>query len=332
MERKRLALKVGFFVFIGLVVLAVLMLQFSKGMSFFRPTYKILLHAPNVGGLKMRAAVLMAGVQVGTVSDVRLKPDGKSVTIDLTIYQQYVIYKDAEFRIQQSGFLGDQYVAIKPTKNQGGPFRDLDNAETEEPFDLQEVARSAAGFIRRIDDTAKRLNATIDDVRRVALNDETLSNLSFTVSSMRQAAERAVTAMDEINILFATNGPAIAESTSNIVVFSKDMTRFAEMLNTILATNGEDISVAVKNIQSSSESLKDILQDVEAGKGTAGTLLHNERVAADVAAIANNLSVASSNLNRLGLWRFLWHHEVPPRSNAPSATASSSSPPATRRY
>ena len=332
MDKKRLALKVGFFVFFGIVVLAVLMLQFSKGMSFLRPTYKILLRAPNVGGLKPHATVLMAGVQVGSVSDVRLAPDGKSVTIDLTVYRQYTIYKDAEFRIQQSGFLGDNYIAIKPTKNTGGQFHDMDTAETEEPFDLQEVARSASGFIRRIDETAKRLNAAIDDVRRLALNEETLSNLSVTVGTMRVAAERAVTVMDQIDILFATNGPAIAESTSNIVVFSEDMTRFAGMLNTILTTNGEDISVAVKNIQASSEALKNILQDVEAGKGTAGTLLHNERVAANVAAIASNLSVTTSNLNRLGLWRFLWHHEVPPRSNAPRAAMPSTSRPARPRY
>ena len=35
-------------------------------------------------------------------------------------------------------------------------------------------------------------------------------------------------------------------------------------------------------------------------------------------AIANNLAIASSNLNRLGLWHFLWHRE-PLRTNAPPA-------------
>ena len=105
--------------FIGLVLLAVLLLQFSKGTTFFRPTYDFVLHAGNVGGLKPRAQVLMSGVQVGTVSDMQLAPDGKSVTITLRIYQQYQIYKDARFVIEQSGFLGDQYVAILPTRNEG---------------------------------------------------------------------------------------------------------------------------------------------------------------------------------------------------------------------
>ena len=55
-------------------------------------------------------------MQVGTVSGMQLAPDGKSVTIILRIYQDYQIHKDARFVIEQSGFLGDQYVAIMPTE------------------------------------------------------------------------------------------------------------------------------------------------------------------------------------------------------------------------
>ena len=55
-------------------------------------------------------------------------------------------------------------------------------------------------------------------------------------------------------------------------------------------------------------------------KDLAGTVLQNEQLATNVQAIANNLAVASSNLNRLGLWHFLWHHE-PLRTNAERADA-----------
>jgi hypothetical protein len=99
------------------VLLAVLLIQFSKGTSLFRGTYELRLHAVNVGGLKQRAGVLLAGVQVGSVSDIQLADDGKSVTILLKIYKDYKIYHDARFVIEQSGFLGDQYVSVIPTAN-----------------------------------------------------------------------------------------------------------------------------------------------------------------------------------------------------------------------
>lgn len=318
MDRRRVEWKVGVFVLAGLILLGYLCLQFYKGMSPFRSARSIYLHAPNVGGLKPRAVVLMSGVQIGTVSNIKLAEDGKSVTIELSLYEDRVIYKDAEFVIQQSGFLGDQYVAIKPRKNEGEPIPDGGDAYTTAPFDLQEVARSAASFIQRIDETAQRLNAAIDDVRRYALNESTLSNLSVTVSNLRAASEGALTGIDSLRSIIATNAPAVDQSASNIVAFSDHLKQFSGSLNDVLATNREQFTVAVKNFEAATAALRNILEDVQAGKGTAGTLLHNEQVAADITAIADNLSITTSNLNRLGLWRFLWHKEKP-RANPPPA-------------
>jgi ABC-type transporter Mla subunit MlaD len=41
MEKSRLEIKVGLFVFLGLALLAVLLVQFSKGTSLFRGTYTL---------------------------------------------------------------------------------------------------------------------------------------------------------------------------------------------------------------------------------------------------------------------------------------------------
>src|ERR1035441_1914265 len=157
MDKSRLETKVGLFVFIGLVLLAALLIQFSKGTSLFRGTYELRLHASNVGGLKPRAGVLLAGVQVGSVSDIKLAEDGKSVTILLKVYKDSKIYHDARFVIEQSGFLGDQYVSVIPTSNAPPVLTNSEDVVCQEPFNLQEVARSTSGFIKRIDETAKKL-------------------------------------------------------------------------------------------------------------------------------------------------------------------------------
>jgi len=79
MEKKRLEIKVGLFVFLGLALLGVLLLQFSKSASLWRGTYELHLHAVNVGGIKPRAGVLLAGVQVGSVTDISLDEGGTNV-------------------------------------------------------------------------------------------------------------------------------------------------------------------------------------------------------------------------------------------------------------
>ena len=325
MSKSRLEWKVGLFVFIGLALLAALLLGFSKGLTFFRPTYGIDLRAPNVGGLKTRAAVLMSGVQVGTVSDIRLAPDGRTVLIVLRIFGQYRIHKDAQFNIEQSGLLGDPYVAVVPTKNQKEVFVDGGTAEAEAPFNLQEFTRAASGFIVRIDDTVKKLNDALVNVTRVVLNPESLTNLAVTIANLREVSERARTTVSDLDAIFQTNGPALGVSTSNLMVFSEQMSRFATGLNDLVSTNSPDVHEVVKNLESSSESLKSLLGDVQAGRGLAGDLLKNEQIAANVSQIASNLSITTSNLNRLGLWGILWSHK-PPKKEQPQATKSLAAP------
>ena len=57
-------------------------------------------------------------------------------------------------------------------------------------------------------------------------------------------------------------------------------------------------------------------------KGLAGTVLRNDQLATNVDNIAANLSVTTSNLNRLGLWHFLWHKEIPPGEKDASKSSS----------
>jgi phospholipid/cholesterol/gamma-HCH transport system substrate-binding protein len=327
MDKSRLEIKVGLFVLFGLLLLTAALILFSKGASLFHNTYELRLHASNVGGLKERAGVLLAGVQVGSVSSIRLADDGKSVTILLKIHSQNKIYHDARFVIESSSFLGDQYVSVIPTTNSPPLLKNGDEVNCQEPFNLQEVARSASGFIKRIEDTARKLDDSVTDLRRVVLNEQALTNFSVAVNNMRTFSEQALDAVSNINTLVATNATQVQFAVSNLVFFSQELTALAESARAMLATNGPDITMAVKNIESSTEVLKSLMNDIQSGKGLAGTMFQNEQFSTNVQAIANNLAVASSNMNRLGLWHFLWHKEpAHPAPGNPTATNNPAKP------
>jgi phospholipid/cholesterol/gamma-HCH transport system substrate-binding protein len=311
MDKSRIEIKVGLFVLIGLVLVAVVLIQFSKGASLFRSTYDLRLHAINVGGLKERAGVLLAGVEIGSVSNIKLADDGKSVTIRLSIYNNYKIYPDARFVIERAGFLGDPYVSVIPTKNQGEALTNNASAECEEPFDLQEVARSASGFIQRISDTAKKLDDTVMELQRQVLNAQTMTNFALTVANTRALSEQALGTVHDLNTLIATNTTQVNLAVSNAVFFSQQLNGLAGSANDLLATNGAEINVAVKNVEYSTDVLKKLMDDVQSGKGLAGMLLQSGPLASNVQAIADNLAVTSSNLNRHGLWGILWSHKPP---------------------
>jgi phospholipid/cholesterol/gamma-HCH transport system substrate-binding protein len=317
MKQSHLDRKVGLFVLIGLVLLAALLLQFSKGVTFFSPTYDILLNAASVGGLKPRAQVLMSGVQVGTVADMQLAQDGKSVTITLRIYRRHQIHKDARFVLEQSGFLGDQYVAILPSRNEGATFGQGDRANAEAPLDLQEVARTAAGLLVHIDSAATNINDALNDARRTIFSTRALTNLSATFDNFHNVSERSLAIADNLGALVESNRPGVTVTVSNLLFFSQQLNQSAAALGELVATNTPEIETMVKNLRSSSATLTNLLEGVQAGKGLAGKLLENEEIASNVSQIVYNLSITTSNLNRLGLWSILWQHR-PSQTNEPA--------------
>jgi len=310
-KSSRLEIKVGLFVFIGLTLLAVLIIQFSKGTSLFRGTYALKLHATNVGGLKERASVLLAGVTVGSVDQIELAKDSKSVTITLQVYQEFKIYSDARFVIESAGFLGDQYVSVIPMDNKEPALTNNAEVFCQEPFNLQEVARSTQGFMKRIDETAKKLDASVAALHDQVLNAQTLSNFGESITNMRVFTEQALATVGDIKQIIATNSGQISITMSNAASFSAELTRLGASAQDVLATNSVNVNQATKNIADASATLKHVADDLQAGKGLAGVVLQNPALATNVQVLAANLAVTSSNLNRLGLWGILWAHKTP---------------------
>jgi phospholipid/cholesterol/gamma-HCH transport system substrate-binding protein len=320
MDKSRLEIKVGLFVLIGLALLALLMVQFSKGTSLFRGTYTLKLHAGNIGGLKAKTGVLLAGVQVGTVSEVKLDPSGTNVTIRLEIYKNYTIYHDARFVIESAGFLGDQYVSIIPTTNAPPALQDGDVVQCQPPFNLQEVARGAAGFIARMDATAKKLDDSVADLRARVLNAQTLAEFSTSITNLKLFTEQALDTVQDINTMVNTNGAQVGVAVSNAVLFSSDLIQLSDSAKAVLATNRVNLNQATRDLADSTAILKQLATDVQSGRGLAGTVLQNPQLATNVQAIAANLAITSSNLNRLGLWGILWSHKPTETGTTNTAT------------
>ncbi len=323
MSKPRTEIKVGIFVALALALMGALLLQFSKGSTLFRNTYTVVLKSGNVGGLRNKASVLMSGVQVGTVSAIKLSPEGTNVSIFLKVYSEYTLHDDARFIIEQSGFLGDQFVAIYPGESKGNVLTNMSEARAQEPFNLLEVARSASGFIQRIDDTAKNLDSAIADVRKYVLNEQTLTNLSSTIATLRQASQNALETVDNVNALIKSNGAPVGLTLSNLVAFSDHLNDFVASAKAVITTNEPQISLTLSNLQASSATLTNLLNGVQQGQGLAGTLLKNQTVANNVSNLTASLAVTSSNLNRYGLWHVLFHKEKPPSTNAPAGKSRS---------
>ena len=323
--------KVGGFVAISLVLLVMLVLNFSKGLSLLRPSYVVRLKTTNVGGIKDKAAVLLAGVTVGNVSHVLLAPDSKSVVIVLHVYAKHDIPGDAHFNIEAQGFLGDQFVSIAPTQNALPPLPKDGSAEREcrAPFNIQDAARDALGLIQRLDQAAQKIDIAAERVNKTVLSEQTLTNFAAIMANLRVVSEqartvteraiavtdqavalekKAITTLDRVDVLFATNTAPIQAAVSNVLRFSEQLNKVGADLQDTVGSNRPAIQSAVRNLETASAQVTNLLAEVQSGRGLAGALFKDEALArnfkqlsADLPAISGQVTSAISNINSLTL-------------------------------
>jgi len=296
MSEKRQEWRVGVFVVFALALLAALILSFSKGLSPLRSTYEIRLRTTDVGGIKSRAGVLMAGVQVGNVSGIDLAPDGRSVVITLDIEQRYRIYRDAQFNIEQSGLLGDQYIAIVPRQNAGEVLKDGEEVETAPSTDFKEMLRSAAGLIVRLDNIATTLQSAARRIDQSLISEGNVVAISQTATNLQAVSSKATGTLDRIDKLVSDNSGEIKAAVGDLQAFARDLKLLAVDLRQVVATNADDVGRVVKNVETASVAARDFLSGLNEGEGLLGGLLHDEQMRREGGVLISNLATASANL------------------------------------
>ena len=112
--RKTLEIWVGIFVAAGIAALAMLAFQVGNlTTADVVDGYKIKVHFENIGGLKVKSPVTMAGVRVGRVSEIYFDNESYRAVVVLNIDGRYKkIPKDTGAAILTSGLLGEQYVGL----------------------------------------------------------------------------------------------------------------------------------------------------------------------------------------------------------------------------
>lgn len=112
--RSSFAIGTGLFIVLGFAALAYLATQTSSVANIHQgDSYTIDAQFTNIGQLKERAPVKIAGVRVGQVQSISLTPGHDVADVKLSIDKRYDhIPQDSVATIFTSGLLGDQYVGI----------------------------------------------------------------------------------------------------------------------------------------------------------------------------------------------------------------------------
>ena len=106
---------VGLFVAIGLIALFFVAMQVSNLGEFHTAegSYIVRAHFNNIGGLRVRAPVSMAGVTVGRVEHIGFDEQKYEAVVEMRIDPAYkTLPEDTSASILTAGLLGEQYVGL----------------------------------------------------------------------------------------------------------------------------------------------------------------------------------------------------------------------------
>lgn len=146
-KQRYVDLSVGIFMLLGLMALVVMVMKVSSFGGFIsKKDYQITADFTDIGGLKVRAPVTVAGVRIGEVSRIELQPGELNARVTMTLNSDKRIpYEDSSARILTEGLLGSNYISIVPgfddEGNQDHPYlRQGDTiAKTQEAIILENL-------------------------------------------------------------------------------------------------------------------------------------------------------------------------------------------------
>ena len=311
-QRKQLTwseLRVGLFVLVGLMVLAV-GIFYVTGASFGNK-YRIKTYLPEVSGLATGAPVRLDGVDIGNVNQIRLVPrePGKipermhNIEVVMRIDQKYHndILTDSAASLVTEGLLGNRYVNI--TRGYTGvPLKEGQAVPGAEEKAIKEVVERSADVLSNLQALSADIEDLVHGVQRgrgtlgkLLTDEQAYNHLSSILTKGDQIVSNVQAGQGTVGKLFMTDDTSVKAD------------KALDQINTILADLRAQKGTMGKLLydptlyDQAKEALTNgnaVLGDVRAGKGTLGKLATDETLYNKLRDASSNVAEASAKLNQ----------------------------------
>ncbi len=114
-QTKAVEIGTGAFIALGFAALFFLATQTTNIQRFEEGFYDVTARFDNIGGLKVRSPVSMAGVKIGRVESIVFDKGSYEAVVTLRIDSRYdTLPEDSDASILTAGLLGSQYIGLQP--------------------------------------------------------------------------------------------------------------------------------------------------------------------------------------------------------------------------
>ncbi len=313
--------KAGLFVFIGLLLLGFLIVEFGRFGDRFSNHYPLYIEFPDTAGIIKDSEVRLRGAKVGRVAtkpELVTKGTTSSVIMEMRIRDDVKIPKDSKFQIASSGLLGDKYIEIIPPNKETGLFYEsgdhimgvgsggFDSIKS----DAESIAREARLMIKDLKKTFEKVDATLLSIKRVGdrldvtmgkvnkgfLSEKNLAHFSKALANFESASNNLNTASGELK-------PTMIEAKAALASIQKA----AHGANALIADARQeikhiepalrDIPKAVRSIDRAATKAETAMASLQNKDGLLGTMSSDKET-------GSNAKEFVRNLKRYGILRY----------------------------
>jgi phospholipid/cholesterol/gamma-HCH transport system substrate-binding protein len=259
--------KVGLLVFAAIVAL-IGMYWFLRGFSLGAATFEVYAVFTDARKLDKGADIRVAGVKVGSVSEIRLT--GNSLArVDMIIWNSTCIPADSVARITTGGFIGDSYVDILPGVKRGC-LRENQRIRSSEPMNYEKLVSDIGGLVGQLKVSVEGINAVLGDKN-------TIANIKETVKQLGVATDAATKLLASAQGLVTQASPDVRKTVANMAQATDNAVKITKELQLVVkndaAPNVHEIlgkaNEAMTSLNASMAQAKDIMTKLG---GSAGKL------------------------------------------------------------
>lgn len=274
---KRIAnhLRLGVFVIAGLFFLVLLLYMIGKNQNLFGSTFVLKARFENASGLMPGNNVRFAGINAGTVDDVKVLNDTTiEVTMLIKTKMKEFIRKNAEASVGSDGLMGNKLVNITSVKYPSPIVEENDILRSGKTMDTEEMLKTLGGTNDDIAVIVSGLKTTISKINNSnalweTLNDNTLPdhlrasliNVRTSTEGMKKMVSDLQLVVDHIRGGKGTMG-ALLTDTSLYHNMNETVTRISKAGDMV-----DSISFQVSNL------VKNLDQNLNNGKGLATSMM-----------------------------------------------------------
>ena len=158
--KSNLELKVGAFVFIGLLILAFFILSIG-GVKTWSSGYEVNFIFGFVNGIKNGAPVRYAGVDVGSVKEIKIYFDEKEskskVKVVCWLKTEVKIPVDSTVWVNTLGLLGEKYIEVIPGDDYNNLLVSKQELAGADPMPMHEVTELAKRIAKNLDESITKI-------------------------------------------------------------------------------------------------------------------------------------------------------------------------------